>query len=239
MPAIWQLSGYVMALFLAGFRGIPSELREAAMVDGATHVPALPARALPAADPGRAVGADHHRPHVDEDVRPDHVGLRRRSGSPRCRRSTSGRRCSPATTPRPPRSRSFLLLFVAVLIVPYLIYVYRAEKTPMTADRSGPARPRRRPRRCRPAARIDRPTRRWRAPSSTLLLIFFVIVVLMPVYVLVVTSFKSGAEIGVTGQWNLPAPLDAGSLEQGLGPRSARRSAGPSSWPSRSRSSRR
>jgi glucose/mannose transport system permease protein len=36
MPAIWQLSGYVMALFLAGFRGIPVELREAAQVDGAT-----------------------------------------------------------------------------------------------------------------------------------------------------------------------------------------------------------
>jgi glucose/mannose transport system permease protein len=34
MPAIWQLSGYVMALFLAGFRGIPAELREAAQVDG-------------------------------------------------------------------------------------------------------------------------------------------------------------------------------------------------------------
>ena len=36
VPAIWQLSGYVMALFLAGFRGIPAELREAAQVDGAT-----------------------------------------------------------------------------------------------------------------------------------------------------------------------------------------------------------
>jgi glucose/mannose transport system permease protein len=36
MPAIWQLSGYVMALFLAGFRGIPAELREAALVDGAS-----------------------------------------------------------------------------------------------------------------------------------------------------------------------------------------------------------
>lgn len=37
MPAIWQLSGYVMALFLSGFRGIPDELREAARVDGATE----------------------------------------------------------------------------------------------------------------------------------------------------------------------------------------------------------
>ncbi|GAA3598706.1 sugar ABC transporter permease [Klugiella xanthotipulae] len=37
MPAIWQLSGYIMALFLAGFRGIPEELREAARMDGASE----------------------------------------------------------------------------------------------------------------------------------------------------------------------------------------------------------
>src|SRR5690625_4564046 len=36
LPAMWQLSGYVMALFLAGFRGIPDELREAGQIDGAT-----------------------------------------------------------------------------------------------------------------------------------------------------------------------------------------------------------
>ncbi|NUR91136.1 MAG: sugar ABC transporter permease [Nonomuraea sp.] len=34
LPAVWQMSGYVMALFLAGFRGVPEELREAARVDG-------------------------------------------------------------------------------------------------------------------------------------------------------------------------------------------------------------
>ena len=37
IPAIWQLSGYVMALFLAGFRGISEDQREAARVDGATE----------------------------------------------------------------------------------------------------------------------------------------------------------------------------------------------------------
>ncbi len=37
VPAVWQLSGYVMALFLAGFRGIPEELREAARIDGASE----------------------------------------------------------------------------------------------------------------------------------------------------------------------------------------------------------
>ncbi|NIL40376.1 carbohydrate ABC transporter permease [Salinispora arenicola] len=36
------------------------------------------------------------------------------------------------------------------------------------------------------------------------LLLFFLFIVLMPAYVLVVTSFKSGSDIGVTGQWNLP-----------------------------------
>jgi glucose/mannose transport system permease protein len=38
LPAGWALSGYVMALFLAGLRGIPDELREAARVDGASEV---------------------------------------------------------------------------------------------------------------------------------------------------------------------------------------------------------
>lgn len=37
LPAIWQLSGYVMALFLSGFRGISVEQREAARIDGASE----------------------------------------------------------------------------------------------------------------------------------------------------------------------------------------------------------
>ena len=37
MPAIWALSGYVMALYLAGLRGVPEELREAARMDGAAE----------------------------------------------------------------------------------------------------------------------------------------------------------------------------------------------------------
>ncbi len=35
VAAIWQMSGYTMALYLAGLRSIPDELREAARVDGA------------------------------------------------------------------------------------------------------------------------------------------------------------------------------------------------------------
>jgi glucose/mannose transport system permease protein len=37
IAATWQMSGYVMALYLAGLRGISNDLREAARVDGASE----------------------------------------------------------------------------------------------------------------------------------------------------------------------------------------------------------
>ncbi len=37
LAAIWQMSGYTMALYLAGLRAIPIELREAAQIDGANE----------------------------------------------------------------------------------------------------------------------------------------------------------------------------------------------------------
>lgn len=38
IAAVWQMSGYTMAMFIAGIRGIPEELREAARVDGCTEI---------------------------------------------------------------------------------------------------------------------------------------------------------------------------------------------------------
>jgi glucose/mannose transport system permease protein len=38
IAATWQMSGYTMAMFLAGLRAIPDELREAARVDGASEL---------------------------------------------------------------------------------------------------------------------------------------------------------------------------------------------------------
>jgi glucose/mannose transport system permease protein len=37
VAAVWQMSGFTMAMYLAGLRGIPEELREAARVDGASE----------------------------------------------------------------------------------------------------------------------------------------------------------------------------------------------------------
>jgi glucose/mannose transport system permease protein len=38
LAAIWQMSGYTMALYLAGLRAIPHELKEAARIDGANEI---------------------------------------------------------------------------------------------------------------------------------------------------------------------------------------------------------
>lgn len=38
LPAVWQMSGFTMALFLGGLRAIPEELKEAARVDGANEL---------------------------------------------------------------------------------------------------------------------------------------------------------------------------------------------------------
>lgn len=38
LAATWQMSGYMMAMYIAGIRGIPEELREAARVDGANEI---------------------------------------------------------------------------------------------------------------------------------------------------------------------------------------------------------
>jgi glucose/mannose transport system permease protein len=38
IPAVWQLTGFTMALFLGGLRAIPEELKEAARVDGASEL---------------------------------------------------------------------------------------------------------------------------------------------------------------------------------------------------------
>ncbi|KIL35796.1 sugar ABC transporter permease [Cohnella kolymensis] len=47
LAAIWQMSGFAMAMYLAGLRGIPDDLREAARVDGASERQVLQKVILP------------------------------------------------------------------------------------------------------------------------------------------------------------------------------------------------
>ena len=51
IAATWQFSGYTMALYLAGLRGIPNELREAARIDGCNELQMYRRVALPLLKP--------------------------------------------------------------------------------------------------------------------------------------------------------------------------------------------
>jgi len=51
IAAIWQFSGYTMALYLAGLRGIPNEVREAARIDGCSEFQMYRRVALPLLKP--------------------------------------------------------------------------------------------------------------------------------------------------------------------------------------------
>ena len=90
LPAVWALSGYVMALFLAGFRGVPEELREAARMDGASEWRVYRHVVFPLPAAGDARGADHHRPHLDQGLRPDRRDRRQADRHRGARRSTCG-----------------------------------------------------------------------------------------------------------------------------------------------------
>lgn len=129
MPAIWQLSGYVMALFLAGFRGIPDDLREAARMDGASewqlyrHVifPQLSPVALSA-----VIIVGHMSLKVFDLVVSIVPSTKNFSvqvpATMMANLFSSGRYALSAAV------GTVLLVLVAVLIVPYLVHTHRAEK---------------------------------------------------------------------------------------------------------------
>lgn len=129
LPAVWQLSGYVMALFLAGFRGISDDQREAARVDGASewriyrHVlfPQLSPIAL------SALIIIGHMSMKTFDLIYSIAGQNNYVAD------------VPATLmwvqlfqqhnpPTAAANATILLLIVAVVVVPYLIYTNRTEK---------------------------------------------------------------------------------------------------------------
>jgi glucose/mannose transport system permease protein len=129
LAATWQLSGYVMAMYLAGLRGIPEDLREAARVDGASEFQVYRHIVLPLLQP-ITLGAVIILGHMSLKIFDLVVSM---TGS------------GPGFSSDVPafymfdttfRGNNFaqgagiaviLLFMVAVLIVPYLIYSTRTE----------------------------------------------------------------------------------------------------------------
>jgi glucose/mannose transport system permease protein len=128
IPAIWQMSGYVMALFLAGLRGVPEELREAARVDGCSEWQVYRRVVLPQVRPV-TLAALIILGHISLKVFDLIVAI-------------SGKQIItdvPAVYmwqmvfdahdfAKGAAIATYMLLAVAVLIVPYLIYTVRTER---------------------------------------------------------------------------------------------------------------
>ena len=129
IAAVWQMSGYVMAMYLAGLRGIPEELREAARVDGASELQILSHVIVPLMRPitlGAVIVVGHIALKIyDLVVAMTGPGIGFSSDVPayfmwdttfQANRFAQG--ASIAT---------ILLVMVGILIVPYLAYSLRRE----------------------------------------------------------------------------------------------------------------
>jgi glucose/mannose transport system permease protein len=128
LPAIWQLSGYMMALFLAGFRSIPDELREAARMDGASEFQLYRYVLFPQLSPV-ALAALIIAGHMSLKVFDIIYVIARNTYQVEVPATYMWQvqylQFDPA---KAAAIATVLLLVVAVLIVPYLIYSHRAEK---------------------------------------------------------------------------------------------------------------
>lgn len=129
LAALWQLSGFTMAMYLAGLRGIPDDLREAARVDGVTGMQLYRYIVLPLLAP-ITLSAVIVLGHISLKIF-DLVFAMTGSG-PAFSTDVPGIFMFETTF----RGNRFaegaaiailMLLMVAVVIVPYLIYSTRAE----------------------------------------------------------------------------------------------------------------
>jgi glucose/mannose transport system permease protein len=127
LPAIWQLSGYVMALFLSGFRGIPDELREAARMDGASEWKLYRHVIFPQLSPV-ALSALIIVGHMSLKVFDLIMAITRAIYQTEVPATYLWIALTANDYAKSATIATILLLLVAILIVPYLIYTARAEK---------------------------------------------------------------------------------------------------------------
>jgi glucose/mannose transport system permease protein len=127
MPAIWQLSGYMMALFLAGFRGIPHDLREAAAMDGTSTYQLYRHVLFPQLTPV-ALSALIIAGHMSMKM----FDLIMSVSGPQYLTEVPAvyvwQTLLTADQAKAAAISIFLLVVVALVIVPYLVYINRAEK---------------------------------------------------------------------------------------------------------------
>lgn len=129
LPAIWMFAGYIMALFLAGFRGIPDDVREAAKIDGANEFQIYTKVLFPLLGPA-ALSALVILGHISVKVFDLVVAVsfkQYRTETPAVYmwvttfdQTSFGKGAAIA---------AILLIVTAIIVVPYLVSVYKGEKT--------------------------------------------------------------------------------------------------------------
>ena len=130
IAAVWQMSGFCMAMFLAGLRSIPEELREAAHVDGASWLQTFRYVIVPLLNP-ILLAAIIILGHISLKIF-DLVFVMT-FGGPGFATDMPGLHMFIATFRQNLFARgaaiaTVLLLMVAVLIVPYLVWTNREER---------------------------------------------------------------------------------------------------------------
>ena len=127
MPGIWQLSGYVMALFLSGFRGIPEELREAARMTAPPNGRSTAPPHLPAIESGR-LSALVIVAHMSLKVFDLHHGRHRAVCITEVPATYMWTALTGGEYGKASAIATILLLLVCIFIVPYLISTARSER---------------------------------------------------------------------------------------------------------------
>lgn len=129
LAAIWQMSGFCMAMYLAGLRGIPEEIKEAARVDGCSELQVLRHITLPLLKP-ITLSAIIVLTHIS--LKTFDLIMTMTGGGPGNKTELPSLymyelRFSQFNTAGAAAVATILLLMVSVLIVPYLIYNRRAQ----------------------------------------------------------------------------------------------------------------
>ncbi|GIV85566.1 MAG: sugar ABC transporter permease [Candidatus Roseilinea sp.] len=127
--AVWQMSGFCMAMYLAGLRGIPEEIKEAARVDGCSELQVLRHITLPLLRP-ITLSAIIVLTHIS--LKTFDLIMTMTGGGPGNKTEVPSLymyelRFSQFNTAGAAAVATILLLMVSVLIVPYLLYNRRAQ----------------------------------------------------------------------------------------------------------------
>ena len=196
IAASWQLIGYTMAMYLAGLRGVPEELREAARVDGANEVQIYRHIILPILQPNHTQRVDCSGSYLAQDFRLDLHHDRQRTGI--CHRRAGHFHVRDDI---PGQS-----LFPRCGDLNDHVLDGHARDRPISG--------------LQPATGGGAVKKRLIDPSRIaiyLLMLLFAALFLMPIYVMLASSLKTFAEVqDLTKMWSLPSGLNLESFRAAL-----------------------